>query len=752
MKKVLYLLFSLIFVFTMITVASAKEIVVYENDFSKNDISGLTAKGAWEIQNGMLTTGSGSGSAFITYTIPEEYLGRDYQVDLDFVGHTSTGGILIGATGSGLTASPKDFFGFDCFTGSAGDKAALGCYKADGSWKGNIAVSESVMEQGESIHLTVRVTGNKLTYRVTNADGTDDYYGIEYTVGQSDKDIYDTLTQTIGLRKFYSDNGYFDNFTVTVFANDVLPEMKDKIEIGGTAFASDSLTEKSGTVSGEGVMLTNDKLDADFKASFMLAPEKTTKILFGMKDDKNGYAFEVNKKYETVTFYQIADGEYTTLGHRRMPVGDGPYLTYISVNGKIATAFFDAYSNGESTFPMFEFELKDYTAGKFGLILEGAKISDFAVEASTAKTGELFLNPIFNGADPEIIYHEGTYYAYRRVSEGTNVVRAYSSPDLVNWIDRGIVYKHLDNYTGNSYMSPNVIYNKPDGLFYLFLAGKNAEKTSSCIYYAYGESPLGPFVHVDGKQTTLHEIGISEIGGAPFVDEDGKLYLTFCRFGGGNHIFIEQVEAMNGTVKPVAGTLRKIMSPTEYYEIDGYGNIAEGGILTKHNGYYYMIMASGHYLGNYGASYAVAENILGPYTRYEYNEIMSHNAFVDGVGDCIFIKSPDQSELWVAYHQHKEIGTVELRRTRIDKVQFVKDVNGGPDIMTINGPSTTPQAVPSNIYKYDINRDGKESLYDVMLAITYSVTNKEYSGIYDFDGNGRINMLDLRKLIEAVID
>ena len=172
MKKVLYLLFSLIFVFTMITVVNAKEIVVYENDFSKNDISGLTAKGAWEIQNGMLTTGSGSGSAFITYTIPEEYLGRDYQVDLDFVGHTSTGGILIGASGSGLTSTPKDFFGFDCFTGSAGDKAALGCYKADGSWKGNIAVSESVMEQGESIHLTVRVTGNKLTYRVTNADGT----------------------------------------------------------------------------------------------------------------------------------------------------------------------------------------------------------------------------------------------------------------------------------------------------------------------------------------------------------------------------------------------------------------------------------------------------------------------------------------------------------------------------------------------------------------------------------------------------
>lgn len=752
MKKTLYLILVVMIAAVMITVASAKEIIVYENGFSTSDLSAFASKGSWEVSGGKLTTGSGSGSAFLTYTIPDEYEGCGYQVDVDFIGHTSTGGILIGATADNLSASAESFFGFDCFTGSAGDKAALGCYNTSGAWKGNIAVSESVMEREEDIHLTVRVTGNKLTYRITNSDGTDDYYGIEYTVGQSDKDVYSALTKTVGLRKFYSDNGYFDNFTVTVFANDVLPAMNKTVDLNGVKFGIAELAEKSETVSGEGAMLTKDALDADFKASFMLAPEKATKILFGMTDEKNGYAFEINKKYETVSFYQITDGDYTTLGHRRMPVGDGPYLTYVSVNGNIATAFFDAYSNGESTFPMFEFELADYKAGKFGLILEGGKISDFAVEASVAKTGELFLNPVYNGADPEIIYHEGTYYAYRRVSEGTNVVRAYTSPDLVNWFDRGIVYKHLDNYTGNSYMSPNVLYNKPDGLFYLFLAGKNEEKTRSCIYYGYSESPLGPFVHVGGQQTTLHDDGISEIGGAPFVDEDGKLYLTYARFGNGNHIYIEQFEAMNGIVKPVSGTMRKVVSPSEYYEIDGYGNISEGGILTKHNGLYYMILASGHYLGNYGASYAVAEDILGPYTKYEYNEIMTHNAFVDGVGDCIFVKSPDQSELWVAYHQHKEVGTVELRRTRIDKVQFVKDPNGGPDIMTINGPSTTPQAVPSNIYKYDINRDGSSSLLDALLVAKRSVDTKEYSGIYDIDANGRINALDVRKMVSALVN
>ena len=130
----LVLLSVLTIAFTVLV--HAKEVVVYENDFSNNDFSELEPKGNWSIAGGQLQTADGSGSAYLTYTIPAEYAGLDYRVDVDFVGHTSTGGIMIGAVGKSLSATPKNFHGFDCYTNSKGNKAVLGCYREDGNWAG----------------------------------------------------------------------------------------------------------------------------------------------------------------------------------------------------------------------------------------------------------------------------------------------------------------------------------------------------------------------------------------------------------------------------------------------------------------------------------------------------------------------------------------------------------------------------------------------------------------------------------------
>ena len=88
-----------VLVFAALTLTlCAKEIVVYENDFSSADLASFEQKGNWKVENGTLTTSTGSGSAYLIYTIPTEHAGKDFQVDVDFIGHTSTGGILIGGT------------------------------------------------------------------------------------------------------------------------------------------------------------------------------------------------------------------------------------------------------------------------------------------------------------------------------------------------------------------------------------------------------------------------------------------------------------------------------------------------------------------------------------------------------------------------------------------------------------------------------------------------------------------------------
>ena len=228
--------------------------------------------------------------------------------------------------------------------------------------------------------------------------------------------------------------------------------------------------------------------------------------------------------------------------------------------------------------------------------------------------------------------------------------------------------------------------------------------------------------------------------------------MTFVRFGSGNHIWIEQVNIENGVVTPVDGTLTDVISPEFEYEIDGYGAIAEGGVIYKHDGYYYMIYASGHYQGEYGESYAVSKNILGPYTKYEYNEILSSTTIANGVGDGILIASPDGSELYMVYHRHYSADAVEPRYTCIDKVKFVNDPSGGPDILTVCGPTSTPQKLPSNIYRYDVDRDGTTTLLDALKTFRHLASSADYSGRYDVNANGSEDAEDILLVLKDMLD
>ena len=735
------------FILALLTIlVGAKEIVVYENDFSKSDLLGCEETGNWQIADGVLKTESGSGSAYLTYRIPEEYKGCNYRIDVDFLGHTSTGGIMIGATGNSLSLKPKIFHGFDCFISSSGTKAALGCYNDLGNWSGNICNTDEYLPLGD-LHLTVFVRDNEFVYRVYSLDKETQYCGISYTLGTSELESYSAYSNVVGLRKFYSDAGCFDNFSITVYTDDILPVMNNTVNFDGISFAASTLTKNGNAFSGSGAMLSTAPLQENFKATLTLTPCNISKLLFGMTDEKNGYAFTIDKNEEKVALYRIKDGKYILLGERSTPVGDKSYLTYVSVHDKVVSVLFDAYQSDGAAFPDFELEIPDYTAGKFGIWLEGGEVESLSITDSKGKVGETYLNPVFVGADPEVRYFDGTYFAYRRVSEGKNVVRAYTSPDLVHWTERNIVFTHKDSYTPNSYMSPNVICY--DGVYYLFMACKNAEGKHR-ITYSSSSSPYGPFEFIGDTPTFLHD-DVSEIGGIPFIDDDGKVYLAFARFGNGNHSYIEEFILSGGRVTPVQGTLSHIVSPQFEYEIDGFGNISEGGIIYKHNGYYYATYASGHYLGHYGQSYLVSENILGPYKLYEYNEIIPHNSAVDGVGDGMFVESPDGTELWFVYHQHAAVGTVEPRQTRIDKVQFIKNPDGGPDIMTINAPSTTPQTVPSFNGRFDLNKDGYASLADLFVLLQRQSKKPEYKGTFDLDGNGREDFNDSVTLIKKIV-
>ena len=64
-------------------------------------------------------------------------------------------------------------------------------------------------------------------------------------------------------------------------------------------------------------------------------------------------------------------------------------------------------------------------------------------------------------------------------------------------------------------------------------------------------------------------------------------------------------------------------------------------------------------------------------------------------GNGMFVKSPDGKELFIVYHTHFKPGQVGPRKMAIDRVRFKSARAGRPDIIVIDGPTSTPQPMPS---------------------------------------------------------
>lgn len=749
MKRFLFTL--LIFVCLTFTVC-AKETVIYENDFSSGGLSDFTMRGTMQVSNGgVKAVGSGT-SAYIAYEFPDEYQGKDYIVEVDYLGCNNMGGILIGATSDSLTKEPSYFSGYTATTNGRGDKIYI-AYFSETGWGGNFAPGTNKIEDTD-FHLSVRVYKGAMTFRATSLDGETLFQEFRYEPGDHEDDIYDTFTSTVGLRQYYADAGRFDNFKVTILEDDELPQMTSTVTLGENTFKASGITVNGGAVSGNGAILSEKALDGDYKVSVSLANKNISRLYFGMTDEKNGYAFELNEEEACITLYKITDGIFEILGEKANIIREGFCDVIVDVHGGIVSVYYDNYFEGEDAFPKFEFNLDD-TDGKFGLWLEGGKAQSFSAgDSAEALPEETYINSVSPGADPDVLYYEGTYYLYVYAgNDGENIFRVYTSPDLVHFTERNVVFTWdpivYNNVNGQTAWSPNVFYNESDGLFYLFFAAKpfSANNTRR-VYYASSDSPYGPFKH-DGPLVAINDV--TEIDGHPFIGYDGKTYMSFSRYDEGGTIWFEEVIIKDGVVTAKTETATRVIYSDREWDNDGASRLCEGGFVWKHDGYYYLIYATGSYSRHYGEAVAVSENPLGPYVKYEYNHILNWNYIIDGPGDALIIPSPDGEELYMVYHRHTvpDNGAVS-RSVCVDLVKFVQDPDGGPDILTVRGPSSTPQKLPSNRYRYDVNRDGMENLADALMVLKNVNSSSDYSGYYDVDANGSIGMTDVIAILERI--
>ncbi len=748
MKKLLLVL--LVLICLSITV-SAKETVIYENDFSNPSLSDFTMKGTMKAENGYLkAVGSGS-TAFVSYDLPTEYKGKDYRVEVDYIGCNNMGGLLIGATNSEAAITSSYFTGYTATTNNTGKKVYIAYFNETG-WGGTFAPSTNNITV-DAFHMSVMVYKGAMTFRVTDMDGTL-IQEFRYEPGDHENDIYDTFTSTVGIRQYYTDAGHFDNFKVTIIEDDVLPNMSTSVKLGETAFKANGLTVKDGVASGSGAMLSEKALSGEYRIEYSVANKNISRFYFGMSDTKNGYALELDEKEQEITLFNIKDGVFSILSKRAFIIRDGYCDLVIDVHDGIASIYYNNFYLEEDTMPKVEFYL-DNLDGKFGMWLNGGSVQLIGVGDSKVEIPEdYFINPVNSGADPDVLYYNGTYYLYVYENSGFNYFRLYTSPDLVHFTKRNYIFTwdpiNYSNVNSNTPWSPNVFYNESDGLFYLtFAAEQNGLNDTRRIYYAHSDSPFGPFVH-DGPLTPINP-DVNEIDGHIYSGYDGKTYISLSRYDEGGTVWLEEVVIKDGVITAKPETLTRVVVSDREWDNDGALRLCEGGSIWKHNGYYYLIYATGSYSRHYGEAVAVSKNPLGPYEKYDYNPILNWNYIIDGPGDSLMIPSPDGEEIYMVHHRHREPDNGgKTRDTCIALVEFVKDPDGGPDILVVNGPSSTPQKMPSNKYRFDVNRDGTVTLADAMVVLKQISANTDYSGYYDVDANGSIGMGDVVAILEKI--
>lgn len=305
-------------------------------------------------------------------------------------------------------------------------------------------------------------------------------------------------------------------------------------------------------------------------------------------------------------------------------------------------------------------------------------------------------------ADPFVFHENGVYYLYGTddPNDSSNGVPVLVSTDLVHWENKGYAF-HKDETTWSqrNYWGPEVVKAGDD--YYMYFNGSpnrfRGPPFNMHLCIARAKSPLGPFKEFKApfyKPAPPEEAIDQNV----FIDDDGTPYLVFTQvIVGRNDIRIVKLKK---NMVEFDGEPVLAVYPTQEWECrpmgDGRHLVNEGGCLIKHKGWYYLTYTGNSFTDpDYAIGYATSRSPLGPWTKYDGNPILSKTDAVEGPGNGMFVKSPDGTELFIVYHTHYKPGQVGPRKVAIDRARFERNPKGEPDILVIDGPTSTPQPMPS---------------------------------------------------------
>ncbi len=302
-------------------------------------------------------------------------------------------------------------------------------------------------------------------------------------------------------------------------------------------------------------------------------------------------------------------------------------------------------------------------------------------------TGDIGTNPVLNGqyADPDIDCFNGVYYIYPTTDGypgwGGYQFHCFSSKDMVNWTDEGIILdvrndkangaENSNGYQGVPWADGNAwapTIEEKNGKYYFYFCAKRANG-DSCIGVAVADSPTGPFTAMDEPLLTPEKVkseaGISGgqvIDPSIFTDDDGKSYMLW---GNGYGAIVQLGDDM---VSVVEGTYKKYSNTVD---------LRESIVVIKRNGLYHFTWScddtgSENYRVNYGYSTSLYGDIA--FAGTVLSKDVSNGILGTGHQSLYYDKKTDKC--YMAYHRFvTPLGKFKNdfgihRETCIDEVTF----------------------------------------------------------------------------------
>jgi len=287
-------------------------------------------------------------------------------------------------------------------------------------------------------------------------------------------------------------------------------------------------------------------------------------------------------------------------------------------------------------------------------------------------------NPVLQGyyADPEILYSNktGKYYLYP-TSDGFdgwsgNYFKAFSSGNLVDWVDEGIIIdlKKDVSWASRNAWAPCIVEKKIKGQYKYFYYFTAAQK----IGVAVADDPAGPFIDSGKPLIAERPAGITggqEIDPDVFTDpETGKSYL----YWGNGYMAVAQLNDDMVSIKQE--TVRVITVDNTF---------REGAYVFYRKGtYYFMWSEDDTRSPDYKVRYGTSASPMGPITIAADNIVLRANKDLGiyATGHNAVVQVPGKDEWYIVYHRFSYPNGQDMgeaagyhREVCIDRLEFDKN-------------------------------------------------------------------------------